>query len=286
MRRRLLCVLSAWLVCLLLQGQQPVPLWPKAEGAAREVTITPYVVEGSRTAVVVCPGGSYFWLDYKGEGLEVAQWLQKHGVSAFVLKYRVPGWWAWYTHYRLVCRGVRHPDMYDDGQQALQWVVMHAAEYGIDTALIGMMGFSAGGHLVLSQAVTTTGRRPAFVAAIYPVVTMTGEYVHKRSRRGLLSEWGQYDKELRDQLSIERHIPSDCPPIFLVNCVDDPVVDYHNAQMLADTLSAKGISHRFLQYRRGRHGFGVSEVYGTPESRQWKYQFLQWLETVKMRIEN
>ena len=280
MRRRLLCVLTVCLVCLSVRGQEAFPLWPKAEGAAREVTITPYVAEGSRTAVVVCPGGSYFWLDYKGEGVEVAQWLQSHGVSAFVLKYRVPGWWAWYTHYRLVCRGVRHPDMYDDGQQALRWVRDHAAEYGIDTARIGMMGFSAGGHLVLGQAVTTTGRRPAFVAAIYPVVTMTGDYVHKRSRRGLLGEWGQYDKDLRQRLSIERQVPQDAPPIFLVNCVDDPVVDYHNAQMLADTLVAKGISHRFLQYRHGRHGFGVSDVYGTPESRQWKYEFLQWLSKI------
>ncbi len=277
MRRSLLCVLLVWLVGQPLQGQQAFPLWPEAEGAASKVTITPYVAEGSRTAVVVCPGGSYFWLDYMGEGIEVAQWLQSHGVSAFVLKYRVPGWWAWYTHYRLVCRGVRHPDMYDDGQKALRWVADHAAEYGIDTARIGMMGFSAGGHLVLGQAVITTGQRPAFVAAIYPVVTMTGEYVHKRSRRGLMGEWGQYDKDLREQLSIERQVPQDVPPIFLVNCVDDPIVDYHNAQMLADTLAAKGISHRFLQYRHGRHGFGVSDVYGTPESRGWKYEFLRWL---------
>jgi len=278
MRRNIFFLAAALLFLPALRGQESYQLWPDGNAAARRVTITPYVAEGSQTAVVVCPGGSYFWLDYKGEGLEVAEWLQKQGISAFVLRYRVPGWWAWYTHYRLICRGVRYPDMYNDGQQALRWVSDHAAQYGIDTSRIGMMGFSAGGHLVLNQATDTGGRRPAFVVAVYPVVTMTGEYVHKRSRRGLLGEWGKYDKKLRERLSIERNIPHDCPPIMLVNCVDDPVVDYHNAQMLADSLAAKGIPHCFFQYRHGRHGFGVSDVYGSPESRQWKQEFLKWLD--------
>lgn len=282
MNRHLLFVLMLCLPMVAL-AQSPVPLYPEGHGAEKRVAITPFVAPGATTAVVVCPGGSYFWLDYKGEGVEVARWLQSNGISAFVLQYRVPGWWAWATHYRYIVRGVRYPDMYNDGQQALQWVVDHAAQYGIDTNRIGMMGFSAGGHLVMSQAVLSGGRKPAFVAPIYPVVTMSDDCVHRRSRRGLLGEWGRFDTQLRDSLSIERHIPDDCPPVFSINCHDDPVVHYHNAELLDSALTAHHIPHRYIQYSAGKHGFGVSEAYGTPESRQWKQEFLQWLNTILVK---
>ena len=94
----------------------PVQLYGKGK-----VTITPYVAEGSTVAVVVCPGGSYCWLDMETEGTGVAQWLQSNGISAFVLRYRVAGWWAWATHYRCLFRGHQYPDMLHDGEAALRW---------------------------------------------------------------------------------------------------------------------------------------------------------------------
>lgn len=240
--------------------------------------------------VIVCPGGSYFWLDVKGEGLEVANWLTSHGFTAFVLLYRTAGFGAYFWHYRLVARGNRHPDMITDAQRALQWVYDNSYEYNVDKDKIGMMGFSAGGHLVLSAAcfhdtnflkdagiVSDANLRPAFVAPIYPVVTMTGEYVHKRSRRALLGDNKQLNKVLIDSLSLEKHIPSDCPPVFVVNCADDPVVDYRNSEILDCALSAQGIPHKYIQYQYGKHGFGVSEICGTPESREWKTEFLNWI---------
>ena len=140
----------------------------------------------SHLAVVVCPGGSYSWLDYQVEGVEVAQWLQAHGISAYVLRYRVQGWWAWATHYRLLFRGNQYPDPLRDAEAALDWLSAHADSLGIDPRGIGIMGFSAGGHLSMLSTYT---RRPAFVAPIYPVVTMRQDCCHTRSRRALLGEY-------------------------------------------------------------------------------------------------
>lgn len=260
-----------------MNGYKSYPIWSDTRRSHKAI-ITPFIAEGATTAVVVCPGGSYFWLDEVGEGYEVGEWLKAQGISAFVLHYSVPGWWAWSTHYRCIFRGRQHPDMYNDGQQALTWVHHHAAQYGINTNQIGIMGFSAGGHLAMHEACTQGTYRPAFVAAIYPVVTMTGPHAHRRSRRGLMGEWKQFDTKMRTALSLEQNIPENCPPVFIANCVDDPVVDYRNSELLDKALSQHNIPHKYIQYREGRHGFGVSELRGSPECRQWKYEFIHWLK--------
>ncbi len=260
------------------------------------VTLTPYLADDnpSGCSVIVCPGGSYYWHDTKNEGDSVALWLQSQGISAFVLHYRAAGYFAYIYKHRAVFRGRQHPDMITDAQRALQWVRTRAEEYNIDPDKVGMLGFSAGGHLVLSAACFhghdflkdagidhETDLRPAFVGAIYPVVTMMEPYVHKRSRRGLLSERYQHDPVLCDSLSIERHIPADCPPVFLVNCVDDKEVDYRNAVVLDSALVAAHVNHRYIQYQKGGHSFGASEHRGSKESREWKTAFLQWLDEIK-----
>ena len=268
--------------------------WAKDDRRAEEVIITPYLADNSSNApaVIVCPGGSYCWLDVKGEGIEVAEWLRDNGINAFLLQYRTAGFGAYFTRYRLVARGNRHPDMICDVQRAIRFVREKADSLSIDPGRVGVMGFSAGGHLALCAACfsgtdytdlpqkgeSDISLRPDFVAAIYPVVTMKGEYVHKRSRRGLLGEWGKYNKELREQMSIEEHIPNDCPPVFMINCKDDPVVDWHNSVMLDQALTKAGVEHKYIQYETGKHGFGVSEVYGSEESQKWKYEFLEWLK--------
>lgn len=279
-----------------LFAQESIPLWEDYDVShGRQVTLTPYLAENNATgiAVIVCPGGSYCWLDDVTEGDEVAQWLQSNGISAFVLRYRTASFGAYFWHHRIIFRGKQHPDMITDAQRGLQWVREHADEYHINPNKVGMMGFSAGGHLVMSAACfsdvdflksnginTKTSLQPDFVAPIYPVVTMRKPYVHKRSRRALLSEKRQYSQTMIDSLSLERHIPADCPPVFLVNCVDDPVVEYHNSILLDSALTANHVNHRYIQYQTGGHGFGASEEKGTAECRQWKKEFLKWIKEV------
>lgn len=275
-------------------AQESIPLWDGFDMShGKQVTLTPFVAENNTTgfAVIVCPGGSYCWLDEENEGDKVAEWLQSNDITAFVLRYRVIGVPAFMWRYRCLFRGKQHPDMITDAQRALQWVREHAEEYHIDPNKVGMMGFSAGGHLVMSAACfsevdflkdkgidSEVSLKPSFVAPIYPVVTMRKPYVHKRSRRALLSEKRQHNPVMIDSLSLERHVPTDCPPVFLVNCVDDPVVEYHNSILLDSALTANHVTHRYIQYQTGGHGFGASEEKGTPECRQWKQEFLNWIK--------
>ena len=281
-------------------AQEPIQLWEGYDVShGKQVTLTPFLAENNETglAVIVCPGGSYYWLDEETEGDGVAQWLQSNGISAFVLRYRVAGVGAFIWHHRILFRGKQYPDMITDAQRALQWVRQHAKEYQIDPKKVGMMGFSAGGHLVMSAACfnnydylkangidAEVNRRPAFVAPIYPVVTMRESCVHKRSRRALLSEKRQHDAVMCDSLSLERHIPANCPPVFLVNCIDDPIVDYHNSILLDSALMANKVEHRYIQYKTGGHGFGASEEKGTAECRQWKQEFLNWIKGLGMQV--
>jgi len=242
-------------------------------------------------SVIVCPGGSYHWLDREVEGFKVGEWLSENGITAFVLLYRTAGYVEVAMPVRLVFRGKRHPDMIMDAQRALQYVGEHAEEYGIDPDKIGMMGFSAGGHLVMSAACfnetnflelagisTDVNLRPAFVVPVYPVVTMDPPYVHRRSRRGLLGDNRIGNRTMRDSLSLEKRIPDNCPPVFLINCVDDPIVMYQNSELLDAALTEKGVPHRYIQYETGGHGFGASDEKGSPECREWRKEFLAWLK--------
>ena len=277
-------------------AQESISLWEGYDVRyGKQVTLTPYLAENNETglAVIVCPGGSYCWLDEENEGDKVSQWLQQNGITAFTLRYRTIGVPAYMWYYRVLFRGKQYPDMITDAQRSLQWVREHAKEYHIDPDKVGMMGFSAGGHLVMSAASfnetnylkavgidTEVSLRPTFVAPIYPVVTMREPYVHKRSRRALLSEKHNHDKVMIDSLSLECHIPTNCPPVFIVNCVDDPVVEYHNSILLDSALTAHQINHRYFQYKTGGHGFGASEEKGTAECRQWKDEFLRWIKEI------
>ena len=111
---------------------------------------------------------------------------------------------------------------------------------------------------------------------------MSHPCTHKRSRRALLGEYGKRLKKMRDLLSLEKHVPKDCPPVFLVNCKDDKVVKCHNSELLDSALTAQGIEHRYIQYRTGGHGFGASEKKGTAECRAWKNEFLTWIKSLAL----
>ena len=286
------------LALLLLMGfgglaQEPLNIWAGTE-LNKNVRLTPYPAEGNNNiAVIVCPGGSYFWLDRKSEGVGVAEWLQSNGISAFVLEYRVGGVPAFITHYRLVSRGNRFPDMLQDVQRSIQIVRENAEEFGINPDKLGVMGFSAGGHLagmsgeffdidVLSTAgiKSKVSLRPDFIAPIYPVVSFVDHSTHKRSRRGILGEGNSISKEMKDSLSLEKHVRADMPPVFLMNCVDDPIVKYRNSELLDSALTAKGVPHKYIQYQTGGHGFGATPDKTTIEAIGWREEFLNWLKSL------
>lgn len=291
MKRSITTILLLTTLLAVAEGQTKVRIWEGTELHRKKVTLTSFLPEGKpKAAVIVCPGGSYCWHDINTEGTAVAQWLQANGIAAFVLKYRVQGVFPYIFHTRLISRGHRHPDMIEDLQRALQLV---REEWGQDGTLVGAMGFSAGGHLVMSGGEyfhtdflaphgikSEVSLRPDFVAPIYPVVSLSAPCTHKRSRRALLGEYRKHSKVLRDSLSLEKHVHQDCPPVFLVNCKDDPIVRYHNSELLDSALTAQNIPHYYIQYLTGGHGFGVSNTRGTAESRQWKQEFLNWLNDI------
>ena len=285
MNKRILMILftfSLFHLSAFSETGRTVNIWEGMD-VSMNVEMTPYLVPGTgNKAVVVCPGGSYFWHDMETEGHMVARWLQQNGISAFVLRYRTAYTPAFLIRFRFLFRGNRYPDPQNDLRQALTYVRKHAKEYGIDANRVGAMGFSAGGHLVMSAAEWFRPQeRPDFVVPVYPVVTMTQPCVHKRSRRALLGESKVKDAKLRDSLSLERHVPADCPPVFLVNCKDDPVVDYRNSVLLDSALQARYVPHVYLQYQTGGHGFGASDTKGTPECRQWRQAFLAWVNELQ-----
>lgn len=297
--RTLLLLLASLCIALpspLAAQQAKFRIWQHTSVHNRSVTLEPFLPAENRwggMAVIVCPGGSYCWHDYETEGRLVASWLQSEGIAAFVLNYRVQGIFPYIFHTRALFGGHKHPDMISDLQRALQLLRENADHYGISPDRIGAMGFSAGGHLVMSGACFwqtdflaplgiqhTTSLRPYFVAPIYPVVSMSHASTHRRSRRALLGEWGKRRRALRDSLSLEKQVPADCPPVFLVNCKDDPIVDYRNSELLDAALTRSQVPHLYIQYATGGHGFGASDVKGTPECRQWRAAFLQWLKTL------
>lgn len=262
-----------------------VNIW-RGTSVKDKVWLTPHIASPSGSpAVIVCPGGSYFWHDTKNEGTLVAEWLQKNGISAFVLNYRTANVSSYMFRTRLFVRGHRYPDPQEDLQQAILHVKDNAGVYGIDTALVGAMGFSAGGHLVMSVAekYTSLRSRPSFVVPVYPVVSFAAECTHKRSRRGLLGDDDRNNRELIEKLSLEKHVPKDCPPVFLVNCKDDPIVDYRNSVLLDSALTSQNVEHVYLQYETGGHGFGASETKGTEECREWKREFIIWFKNLFAR---
>jgi len=274
-----------------------IHIWEGTPVNAAHVTLTPYLPEvpdGGKPvpAVIVCPGGSYFWLDVVHEGRMVSEWLQEQGFAAFLLEYRTAGWFNFTFRTRSFLSGHHYPEMVEDIQRAISIVREDAASFGVDPERVGTMGFSAGGHLVMLSAElwdtdylaplgveSHSSLRPDFVAPIYPVVTLEDrDFVHSRSRRGLLGVEREYDASLRDLLSVERHLSDTTPPVFLLNCVDDPIVDYRNSVLLDSALTANKVPHSYVQYQTGGHGFGADRQKFSEETSLWQETFIRWFK--------
>lgn len=272
--------------CLFCYSQdKTIYLWRNVKGMEKQPSVM-YMHEPkenkTKTAVIVCPGGSYHHLGLYNEGYCSAKWFSENGITAFMLKYR--------SNESLY----NHPAMLEDIQRAIQIVRENADEFGIDASKVGVIGYSAGGHLVTMAGEfgdrfneleklgieTDVSLRPDFVMPIYPVVSMQDDISHKWSRRSLLGK--NQTQERKDLFSMELQVPDNMPPTYIVVCKDDNVVDYNNSLRLYDALLVKNIQNCELHvYEWGKHGFGMLNGPFMKEFK-WNEPLLEWIKKIGM----
>jgi acetyl esterase/lipase len=270
---------------LLAQAPANLPkgdlLWPNgAPGAqgdqdADKPMLFPFVVPEGRgvgTAVIVCPGGGYQNLAMEKEGTDIARWLNSLGVSAFVLRYRLGPKY-------------HHPIELGDAQRAIRTIRSHAATYRVSPDRIGIMGFSAGGHLASSAAthfdagnasaadsIDQVSSRPDFLILGYPVISFLN-YTHQGSKRNLLGE--NPDPKLVETMSSEMAVTSQTPPTFLFHTNADTGVPPENSVLFYMALRKAGVPAEMHIYERGPHGVGLAT---TDEALStWPQRLADWL---------
>jgi acetyl esterase/lipase len=261
---------------------QTFPLWkngaPGAQGKAPEDTPTltiylPAHPAKSNTGVIVAPGGSYTVLAMNHEGRQVANWLNSLGMTAFVLKYRLGPKY-------------HHPIELGDAQRAIRLVRSRAKEFGIRQDRIGIMGFSAGGHLAAtvgthydhgdpaaSDPIDRMSCRPDFLVLAYPVISFVAPYSHSRSARNLLGD--NPDMQVREELSNELHVTPDTPPTFLFSTSTDKVVPSENSVAFYLALHTAGVSAELHIFQKGPHGVGLDSA--DPVLGVWPTLLANWM---------
>ncbi|MCW2119028.1 alpha/beta hydrolase [Flavobacterium sp. 7A] len=229
------------------------------------------------TAVLICPGGGYKFLSMMNEGYSIAKKLNESGITAFILKYRLP------SDEIMIDKTI---GPLQDAQQAIKLIRENATTHHIDANKVGIMGFSAGGHLAstagthFNQVVIDNPKninlRPDFMVLVYPVISF-GEFQHKGTRTNLIGE--NPSKELTELYSNELQITKETPITFLVHAADDKAVPYQNSMFFYSKLIEEGVKGELHIYQAGGHGFGL--VNKTTKS-SWFDTMVSWLESNKM----
>lgn len=269
MKKGRLLALSALLIFTYttMNAQKVIKLWETTPPTSNEITeaekserngnwvtnvsspeLTIYQANKTKStgmAVVICPGGGYAGLAIQHEGSQFAKWLNGQGITAFVLKYRMPN---------------KHKEVpLDDAQQAIRYVREHANEFGVDTNKIGIAGFSAGGHLAATASThyTTEGvsTRPDFSILFYPVITMETA-THGGSRSNLLGDKPQ--SEDIQFFSNEKHVNANTPPAILLLSDDDKSVPTTNSVLYYESLKKNSIPATMYIFPKGGHGWGMN----------------------------
>lgn len=289
----LLSLLFASALCLSQAEEQPhalhladeprtIRLWEHAAPGAlgnedrdipRLTVYLPVDPSRTRTAVMVAPGGSYAMLASNHEGRQVANWFNALGVTAFVLQYRL---------------GPRyhHPIELGDAQRAMRLVRARAAEFGYASDRIGVIGFSAGGHLASTLAthfddgdraapdpVDRMSCRPDFLILGYPVISMSAPYTHRWSEHNLLGD--DPSPQLRQELSSELHVTAKTPPTFLFSTSEDTEVPVANTVAFYEALHQAGVPAEMHVFEKGPHGVGLD--LGDPVLGMWPPLLANWL---------
>ncbi len=267
-----------------LPSVQKVYLWPEGaphvngEAEADRPLLYVYLPpreKATGAGVVICPGGGYSGHAMDHEGVQVANFFNERGVAAFVLRYRLSPY--------------RHPVPLLDAQRAIRLVRQRAQEYGIDKDRLGIMGFSAGGHLAATagthfdqgnpQADDPIDRescRPSFLVLCYAVISLKEPFHHGGSRRNLLGEKAD-DPELVENLSNEKQVTKDTPPTFLFHTDEDTGVPPENSVAFYLALRKAGVPAEMHIYSKGPHGVGLMP--GDPVLSTWAKRLADWLTT-------
>lgn len=271
-----------WFGVGLCVAQQRAELWegkvPLAmgESEADRPFMEVYLPKANptRTGVLVFPGGGYGYLAVAGEGTQVAEWLVQRGVAAFVLHYRV--------------KPYRYPAPMLDAQRGMRLVRSHAAAYGIDPEKLGVMGFSAGGHLAsylmthpgvksspdVSDSVEKLSTQPAFGILAYAVISMRKDITHAGSHENLIGK--NIDPLLDAELSNDERVTAFCPPVFLFATTDDPRVPVANSVRFYSAYVNKNLSAEMHLFDHGPHGSGLAEK--LPGASAWPVLMQNWMQ--------
>ena len=288
-------------------SKEIVPLWPGSPPGAAGVTVKANILETSQTpnlfhdravvhvdvplltvyraarpngsALLLMPGGGYGAEYFEREGIEPAQVFNRSGVTCFILRYRLPGdGWA------------NHSDVpLQDAQRAMRLIRANAGKYGIDPARLGVIGFSAGGHLAASlatrfasnvyapvDAMDTGNAKPVVAGLMYPVTTL-GDGTNRATRHWLVGD--NADAATVDAYSVDKHIPADTAPSFICLAADDPdAAPFANGIAMFGALRAAKIPAELHVFEQGQHGFTVRNIAGKPAS-AWPQLFLAWAAT-------
>jgi acetyl esterase/lipase len=283
-----------FIICLLFsfvtKGQEVMELYPgsipNSKSTSRKETFNSGMFRGvtkptleiylpekekaTGTAVIICPGGAYGVIVYQGEGISTAKQFARNGIAAFVLKYRLPDDSVMWD---------KTIGPLQDAQQAIKLVRENAAKWSIDANRIGIVGFSAGGHLAstlathfqkpLIENTTNISLRPDFQVVVYPVISMQDSLTHLDSRRNLLGK--QPSKELVDQYSNELQVTSNTPPAYITHAADDKVVDVDNSIFYFENLRHHNVDVEMHIYPKGGHGFIFRQ-------QDWMEPLLLWMK--------
>ena len=260
-------------------GAAPGPQRDSAKGSITQVG-QPYLIahrpaQPNGIAMLLVSGGGYAHIEAGKESGPTASWLQARGVTAFELVYRLPREGG----------GVAAP--FQDGQRAMRVIRARAAEWGIDPARIGMLGFSAGAHLAGMTAVQpdaalyapvdaldAVSARPDFAVLLYPVLTMQPPFDTTHAKKQLL---GSHPAQAaRDAWSVERHVDARTPPMFIAQALDDPIAPPENSILMAAALRRAGVPVELHQFRHGGHGWGLGKPGSEPAA--WPRLLLAWLQ--------
>lgn len=272
-----------WLSTLLVAAEPKTELlWPKGapgalgEDAKDKPTLIIYLPEKATGAgIVICPGGGYGGLAMDHEGHQIGRWLNENGIAGFICDYRHRG------------KGYGHPAPLQDAQRAVRTVRARAKEFGVDPSKIGILGFSAGGHLTSSalthfdagkadaeDPIERVSCRPDFGVLCYPVIAFDQPFTHKGSQTNLLGK--DAPAELIASMSSEKQVTDQTPPCFLWHTTEDKGVPPENSVVFYSALIAHKIPAELHIFEKGRHGVGLGK--DIPGTSAWPAACIAWLK--------